>query len=268
MNEKSLITLYESAKSYLIEKINRADAETILEHYISLSDGSVNITSIENLYYRLLSSAQNANMKAGVIGGSIGGVDKLGIVLCDFCPIDVVEKYNEDHFALLNEIESQLKPTGKVRKTPQSIWPRYCETALSAANFLSQFNSGQEFYAWANHYYNDPRSLAALPLILEQEIYGIGYPLACDFLKELGFINFGKPDIHIMDILSGVGLCDSKLTPKKNKKIIVEIALANRVSPYNVDKVFWLIGSGKFYDHPEISNTGRNKADFVQQYNS
>ena len=121
MNEKSLITLYESAKSYLIEKINRADAETILEHYISLSDGSVNITSIENLYYRLLSSAQNANMKAGVIGGSIGGVDKLGIVLCDFCPIDVVEKYNEDHFALLNEIESQLKPTGKVRKTPQSI---------------------------------------------------------------------------------------------------------------------------------------------------
>lgn len=268
MNQDSLVNAYQSAKEYLLNRINRSDAETILEHYISLPDGSANPTSIENLYLRLLSSAQNANMKAGVIGGSIGGVEKLGSVLCNFSPTDVVEKYGNNFLTLLNDVETQLKPNGKFRKTPQSIWPKYCNTALNAANFLSQFSSGGEFYSWANHYYKDPRSLAALPLILEQEIYGIGYPLACDFLKELGFINYGKPDVHIMDIFIGIGLCNSKLSPYQIQKTIVEIASANNVSAYNVDKLFWLIGSGKFYDHPDIQSTGRNKSDFIEQYNA
>lgn len=29
------------------------------------------------------------------------------------------------------------------------------------------------------------------------------------------------------------------------------------VTPYNVDKLFWLIGSGYFYKNPEIGNQGR-----------
>lgn len=29
------------------------------------------------------------------------------------------------------------------------------------------------------------------------------------------------------------------------------------VSPYNADKVFWLIGSGYFYDDPHIGTNGR-----------
>src|SRR5690606_8075370 len=127
----------------------------------------------------------------------------------------VLMKYGDDYTQLLTDIETDLRPKGKIRKSPKSIWPKYCKTIISAADFLSQFDSGEDFYSWANHYYNDSRSIAALPLIIEQEIYGVGYPLACDFLKELGFINYGKPDVHIIDIFVGVGLCDSNLSPYK-----------------------------------------------------
>jgi hypothetical protein len=38
------------------------------------------------------------------------------------------------------------------------------------------------------------------------------------------------------------------------------------VTPYNVDKVFWLIGSGYFYDDPQIGKNGRigsRKKEFI-----
>ena len=49
-----------------------------------------------------------------------------------------------------------------------------------------------------------------MPLILAAEIEGIGYTLACDFLKELGFIEYGKPDVHVIEIFVGIGLCPPK----------------------------------------------------------
>lgn len=134
-----------------------------------------------------------------------------------------------------------------------------------------QFSSGEEFYVWANHFYQDKRSIAALPMIMAEEIYGIGYPLACDFLKELGFVNYGKPDVHIINIFTDLGLCVKGSSPYEIQKIIVQIAEAKNVSPYNVDKLFWLIGSGKFYDHPELGNRGnigRNKDDFIKYVQS
>jgi len=40
-------------------------------------------------------------------------------------------------------------------------------------------------------------------------------------------------------------------------KAIVRIAENVNVTAYNVDKLFWLIGSGYFYNHPHIGNQGR-----------
>jgi len=39
------------------------------------------------------------------------------------------------------------------------------------------------------------------------------------------------------------------------------------VTPYNVDKLFWLIGSGKFYNNKEIGTQGSiktNKKKFIK----
>lgn len=111
--------------------------------------------------------------------------------------------------------------------------------------------------------------MAALPMILAAEIEGIGYPLACDFLKELGFVNYGKPDVQLFDIFVGTGLCEQGASAYHVQKMISQMASEAGVSSYNVDKLFWLIGSGKFYKHPELGNNGRigwKKNQFIAEY--
>ncbi len=189
---------YLTAKKFLIRELARPDAKDILESYLSLPDQSNEPVSISELFKRLLSSAQNANMKASVVGGSIGGIQNLGKALFRFNPKRVERTFTNDPEGLLDHIIATVNPSGKIRTTTRSIWPKYCKTILSAATFFGQFKSGEDFYDWANHFYGDQRSMAALPMVLAAEIDGIGYPLACDFLKELGFVSYGKPDVHVM----------------------------------------------------------------------
>lgn len=264
-----LENVYDIARKFLISKIPGEDPESILNPYLSVADKDALPESLAQVYMRLLISAQNANMKAAVIGGSIGGVENLGPVLFGFDPKRISDHYENDHAAVLNEIRTKIKPSGQMRDTSKSVWPKYCKTILSGARFFTQFATGSEFYSWANHFYEDKRSIAALPMILGQEIYGIGYPLACDFLKELGFINYGKPDVHIIEIFRGIGLCQFEASAYDIQKIIVLIGAARNVPAYNVDKIFWLIGSGKFYLNPELGNNGRIgscKNEFIQQF--
>ena len=128
-------------------------------------------------------------MKAGVIGSSIGGVEKLSQVLFDFAPSRVLEHYSFWE-SILDDIEAQLKPRGCIRRTSRSLWPKYCQTILSSARFLSQFASADDFYDWIDFFDEDERARPAMPMLLAQEIDGFGFALACDFLKELGYENF------------------------------------------------------------------------------
>ena len=50
------------------------------------------------------------------------------------------------------------------------------------------------------------RARPALPLLLVQEIDGFGFALACNFLRELGYENFSKPDVHLRKIFWVTGL--------------------------------------------------------------
>lgn len=257
---------YLTAKRFLIRELARPDANEILESYLLVPDRSHNLLTLNELYKRLLISAQNTNMKASVVGGSIGGIHNLSTVLFGFNPRRVTRAFANDPQGLLDHIVKTLKPKGQVRTTARSIWPKYCQTILSAAKFFAQFKNGTDFYGWANHFYSDQRSMAALPMMLAAEIDGIGYPLACDFLKELGYVGYGKPDVHVNQIFAGIGLCSEKASPYHVQKIIAKIAKAAAVSSYNVDKVFWLIGSGKFQKHPDIGNIGSRKAKFIAEF--
>ena len=260
--------IYKAAKRFLIERIPSKDAKEILDSYLELPDQSREPVDIPDLFRHLLESAQNTNMKPGVIGESIGGFNKLGNALYSFDPRKTLKKFEGSPNVLLDHIVKTLKPRGKIRNMPRSIWPKYCKTILSAAVFFNQFTSGEEFYEWANSLYSNKRSMPALPLILAAEIEGIGYSLACDFLKELGFIEYGKPDVHVIEIFVGIGLCPPKPSPYQVQKVISQIAEASGVSSYNVDKLFWLIGSGKFYNHKQMGKDGRigkMKEEFIEQ---
>jgi hypothetical protein len=50
-------------------------------------------------------------------------------------------------------------------------------------------------------------------------------------------------------------------------KAVARVARYSSVTAYNVDKPFWLIGSGHFYDKPEIGlnrKIGRRKKSFIE----
>lgn len=222
--------------------------------------------SLAELFKRVLVSAQNANLKTGVIGDALGGVEKLGVVLCEFQPREVLEKYQAWE-QVLDDIEKHLHPTGKIRRAPRSIWPQYCTTILSAAQFLAQFDTADEFHAWVKFFDDDGRARAALPMLLDNEIKGLGFSLACNFLKELGYTNFAKPDVHLRDIFTELGLCAPKANDYQVFKAITRLAENAGVTPYGADKVFWLIGSGHFHNDTHIGDNGEigsHKAQFIE----
>lgn len=258
---------YQLAKDYWPNRGIEGITATLIEKYLNPLSLNPKPSSKEGIYQRILESAQNANMKAGVVGRSIGGVEKLSMVLEGFNPKAVLSKYADDWEAVLDNIVDCLKPRGEVRRTPRSIWPHYCQTILSAANFIEQFSSASDFFGWIDFFDRDDRARASLPMLLSREIEGFGFALSCDFLKEMGYINFPKPDVHLRDIFTALSLCKSKPDDYQLFKAVIRVASHAGVSPYNADKVFWLIGSGYFYSDRHIGNQGRvgsRKKEFIE----
>jgi hypothetical protein len=258
---------YALARGYLPDLKIEGVTDALVKRYLSPESLKPRPMTRRGLYLRVLQSAQNAGMKAGVIGGSIGGVEKLGPVLENFSAEAVLHKYGDDWQKILNDIVRRLKPRGQIRMTDRSIWPHYCQTVLSAASFIKQFSSAKEFYSWADFFDSDDRARPSLPMLLSKEIKGFGFALACDFLKELGYTGFPKPDVHLRDIFTGLGLFKDGEDDFQLLKAIVRVARNANVTPYTADKTFWLIGSGYFYNHPHIGKKGRignHKKEFIK----
>lgn len=258
---------YSLAYEYLLSLNYPGVTRELIDKYLHLTEINDRPPTLAGVYKRLLLSAQNANMRTGVIGGSIGGIDNLGKVLCNFDPSKVLDKFPNEWETILDEIELKLKPAGEIRRTNRSIWPKYCQTILSGANFLKEFSSATHFYNWVEKFYEDELTRAALPLVIQKEIHGFGFTLACDFLKELGFVNYAKPDVHLHEIFKALRLCPPNADDYSVYKAIIRVANNVGVSPYNVDKLFWLIGSGNFYKDKNIGNNGRignHKSEFIE----
>ena len=243
----------------------------ILAEYRKVQDPLPN--DLAKIYRRLLLSAQNRNMAAGVIGGSIGdpeksakeNFDEFAKVTCGFDPIRVRDHYQQRHDQLLANIRKTLDPRGEVRDTPRSLWPQFCRTALSGAKLLADMGSAQKFYEsfprprlpLKENDCTGDRKLLESPRLLSKQIPGFGLALACDFLKELGYCELPKPDVFIKKIMLGLGLSEPRADDEAVCNAVVRIACHRERTPYDVDKTFWLVGSGFFYDNPEIGNKGR-----------
>lgn len=168
----------------------------------------------------------------------------------------------------------------------------FCRSIISIAKFLSKFNTIDEFYNYVDSFDKNDDKRIELALILAK-IDGYGFALACDFLKENCNPNYVKPDTHIIKLFTNrdiVGILGiekisqqlsekttrierykklSKENKKKEKKESystkdqIEVFKAVRdysasvdELAYEVDKLFWLVGSGYFYLLP-----GRTQKD-------
>ena len=247
------VEIYKEAVDYLLT-FDSITEEDINKH---LTPRDNKPKDLKVIYNRLCFHAKNANRTANVIGD----IERLKSVLFDFEPLLVAKEYEmKDSEKLLNQIASTIYPTKDIRRGEKSIWPKYCKTLIESAYFLKSFDTAEKFYEWT-----DTKNWLELPLIIKSEIYGYGFALACDFLKELGFVEYGKPDVHLINIFKELKLIDSdsRSLEIKTLQVIDNIAKANQVTSYNVDKIFWLIGSGNFYRTNK--KIGSQRDNFIQR---
>ena len=244
-------------------------SEKNLQRYLAPDKDKEKPPSINRIYQSILESAQNVQMSPNVIGRAISGekgnIKPLGKFLFDFSPAGVVTAYGD---VSGEDLLEKIIPTLFFMPHPEkrTLWLRYCKTIISAAKFLNKFSGHESFYAFVDKYYSDERIKPFLPMLLSYEIDGIGFSLACDFLKELGYSQYGKPDTHIKDIFIELDLLDgaqkqSSKADYLSLKLIDEIAALNNVTSYAVDKVLWLVCSGNYYY--ESREIGNKKSDFI-----
>jgi len=254
----------DAARDYLLSFRSEGVTSEVLDYYLYLSEQPRKLT-INQVYEQLLWSAQNANMKASVVSGSMpGGVTALSGVLQGFDPRAVCLRYGDDWQTLLTTIVETIAPRGRVRRGPNSIWPRYCRSALSGAAFLSRFEEASDFYAWADEFDRDDGRRIELPSQIRREVFGLGFALSCDFLKELGYSSFGKPDVHIRKILGDLGLMHERATDPEALAVLWSFSSAAGYSPYYVDKLMWLLSTGKLYRHSDIDTVRTDRDGFVR----
>lgn len=253
----------DSARDYLLSFAAQGVTPDVLSQYLEPGD-SLRVTSINRVYKRLLYSAQNANMKASVISGCMdGGLDALSPVLFSFDPRTVVARYGDDWESVLDDIVLEVKPRGQIRRTRRSIWPQFCRSIVSGAGFLVQFRDADAFYACADRYDADAATRADLPMLISKQVTGLGFALACDFVKEIGYSNYVKPDVHTKKILAGLGLIPETVNDQTAFSAITSFARSAALPPYHVDKLMWLVGSGYFYRHSDIGRIDTDRDEFV-----
>lgn len=217
--------------------------------------------TLNDIYDHLLNHARNRGSGSGgvkdVFGENFDGwstdkqkerYKKVRALLCNFDPHEIARQWDiYNLFATL-----QREPFN--RKEPTVPDYGYCRTIISGARYLCKFNTAEEFYDYFETLSKQPdaKGERIAQKELSAAINGYGAALPLDFLKELGFTNFVKPDVHTMDICFGLGLAKSDRDTQGTIAAMKQIAINADETPYSLDRMFWLIGSGSFGDRPEL----------------
>lgn len=252
-----LITLYNEAITFLESKVEKSVLQKHLAYYETNTPASMN-----EVFRQMINSLKN---KQGHVN-FIADTEEMRTILENFENQLVVNKYGLDWEKLFHEFQRKFAPKYRMDLTnKRNAWVMYSKGVLSCANFLSNFDNIEEFKNFVKSFSMNEFTIAALPMLLEKEIYGYGFPLACDFLKEIGFVQYSKPDVHLKDIFEELQYVSSR-SDYETFKTVSKISLLTKVNPVVIDKVFWLIGSGKF--HLSNFKIGSQKTLFISYFKS
>jgi len=248
--------VFEAARKYLNQIIakhpdlNNLILEKHLKHESKFDD-------IFDAHRRLIESLSNRNMMASVIGFA-KKEKEMKVILFGYDPNKILSIYrNTDE--LLEKFKNKFNLQNVQGK--RSLWRKFSEGIISGSHFMASFKDKDDFDSFIKTFTLNKYTKAALPMLLSKEIRGFGFALACDFLKELGYRDYPKPDVHLIKIFFDLGLSAST-EPYDVYKSIVEMVEVVEEDAYTVDKIFWLISSGKFY----LVNieAGRNRDKFIK----
>lgn len=254
ITKEQAITFWDICNDYLSQRTDMGAVRELVSE-----SSNPRLSNLPEIYVRLLKSLSN---KQGM-PSAIGDIRRLSGVLQDFSPRAISAYYGLDWESLFSEIKEKVRPHSRMAKrVPQNYWVVFAKGALDGAAFLSQFESGEHFVNTVKIFSDSEILIAALPKLLELEIHGIGFALACDFLKESGWSEYAKPDVHTKKILAEVGFADG--TDYGTFKAILLMAKHIGKTPYAIDKFIWLTGSGNLYHRHEKFRTSRE--EFLKFY--
>lgn len=248
-----LETTYKEAIKYL----NEIKPEILNKEQLEgLFHPSTQCNTKEKVLERLLGTLQNYQSMPGVIGfyAKKERATSFRRILLNYDSDKILNTYKTPN-GLLNAFIKEFN----VEKN--FSWEKYSKATISACHFMNQFKDFKDFNSFVGRFVYNESTAAALPMLLSKEIYGMGFALGCDFLKEIGYEQYPKPDTHLMYIFSELGLCENK--QYDCYKAIIRMASVVKEKPFKVDKVFWLIGSNDF-GIKNYRKTG-SKEDFVNR---
>lgn len=244
---KIMFLMYNEAKKYLKEICPEG---VDLDKYFDLKKS---FKTKNDIFYILLVCLQDRQMADKVIGFTREDRQPLfKKILFDYDSDKILSNY--DNESLLDTFSKSF--TINNIESKNNMWRMYAKSIISSAKFMSKFHNINEFDNFVESYNGNEIDL---PILLQKEIFGMGFALACHFLKELGYSNYAKPDIHIKEIFTAFDLSFDDDYSVFNA--VLEMGNIVNDSAYNLDKLFWLICSGNF--HMDNIMVGRHKDDFI-----
>lgn len=233
----SLQEIYKTSYEYLVSILPAELKENDLHKYF-FGDRR-DYDSLNDVFEQFIASAQNYRSMPKTIQ-FYKRYDAIKRILYDF-DYKAVKLLSVDELTNLFRTEFNIQTTDN----KYNSWRKWSRSIIEIAEFVNEFKDVDDFRAFVNQFSYNKQTRIALPLLISTKIYGIGFALACDSLKELGYTEYPKPDVHLMEVFSEIEL--SKKEPIDTFEAIVKMAEECGETPYKVDKVFWLICSGEFY---------------------
>ena len=216
-----------------------------LQHY---KQRHQELKSIMDVNKAILYSARNKQRTSNIIDNKY--FDDLSLKLCDFNPNQILKQYSNNP----DEVFDAIAPNNAPRNN-NSVWVQFSKSVISTSRFLANYQDINHFLLFTCEYTNNPTTRIGLPLVLEKAIDGIAFTLACDFLKENICSEYIKPDGHIVDFFKHTLMskpeCLVKDYPYHVFQCVIEFSDILKMVPYEIDKLFWLAGSGNFYLVPK-----------------
>ncbi len=222
--------LYNTAYSMLVNMLPSGINEDSLQAYL-VGDRN-KPKELRDVFIALIRTAQNYQRMPNVIQfdkreQSIGRILK-GFDYKYACTLEPLELYS-----------SFRREFGTISEHSWQLWSR---AVVDSARFVRSFTSINDF----NAFVTGSSNLKSVPITISNKIRGVGFALACNALKDMGFLDYVKPDIHLIEICVELGISDKD--PLNVFDAMIKIASDNGITPYKLDKVLWLVCSGNFYE--------------------
>jgi len=237
-NEDHLKNLVQSTRT-LLENIGGTELLQKELDYYQPNKLRAKFPTINHVHVRLCDSIRNTQRMRLVITDS--RFELIAKQLLN-CPLDLICHRGIEFITEVIRINCQLPDDAQERRRS---WHIFKCGVVQAAHYPSVFGSAKQFYHYVDS--NVQTMDEAWNLALELDaIKGIGPPLACDFLKEIGVDRYGKPDVHIKRTFSKLKLINNINQDRGAFEVLWQMASASNCAPAVVDKIFWMASSGRW----------------------